>query len=124
MKNLETKKPRMKGKKIKVYGKKTETQIAKKDFESIYNILLDNAIKYSDKTIEIRYDRAKLIIKNDGKTIPKKKLPHIFDRFYQVDKNSEGVGLGLSIAKSLAENNHWKLTAKSENMTEFVLTLK
>ena len=59
---------------------------------------------------------------NDGATISEKDLPHVFERFYQADKSSEGVGLGLSIAKSVAMRNGWDLTATVENkMTKFVL---
>ena len=100
-----------------------KVKINASDFSQIIGILFDNAIKYSDKKISISVNDHSFTITNDGKTINKDNLPHIFDRFYQQDKNSEGVGLGLSIAKSLADKNHWKLTAKSgEKLTTFSLT--
>ena len=100
-----------------------KVKINASDFSQIIGILFDNAIKYSDKKISISVNDHSFTITNDGKTINKDSLPHIFDRFYQQDKNSEGVGLGLSIAKSLADKNHWKLTAKSgEKLTIFSLT--
>lgn len=99
-----------------------KVKINASDFSQIISILFDNAIKYSDKKISISVNDHSFTITNDGKTINKDSLPHIFDRFYQQDKNSEGVGLGLSIAKSLADKNHWKLTAKSgEKLTIFSL---
>ncbi|MDO4526551.1 MAG: HAMP domain-containing sensor histidine kinase [Candidatus Saccharibacteria bacterium] len=91
------------------------------DFEQILSILMDNAIKYSDKAISVKLDEGTLSVANDGVKIPAEKVPHLFDRFYQVDKNSEGVGLGLSIAKSLAERNHFKISVKSGKMTVFTL---
>ncbi len=91
------------------------------DFEQILSILMDNAIKYSDRVISVKLDEGTLSVANDGAKIPAEKIPHLFDRFYQVDKNSEGVGLGLSIAKSLAERNHFKISVKSGKMTVFTL---
>ena len=94
------------------------------DFKKIFNILMDNAIKYCDHIITISLDDKTLSISNDGKTIPKRSLPHIFERFYQADKSSDGVGLGLSIAKSLAERNSWKIIAESKNrQTTFKIVL-
>ena len=115
--------PRMKDikftKSINVSGKR---KIAKADFLQIFNILMDNAIKYSDKKICLSLNDHELVIANDGATISREDLPHIFERFYQTDKSAEGVGLGLAIAKSLAERNNWVLSAEStKNQTEFIL---
>ncbi len=93
----------------------------REDFVQVLSILIDNAIKYSNKKILLDVSEHKVIISNDGAKITEKDLPHLFDRFYQVDKTSDGVGLGLSIAKSLAERNGWKLSAKTGKMSTFVL---
>ncbi|MBR2587104.1 HAMP domain-containing histidine kinase [Candidatus Saccharibacteria bacterium] len=100
-----------------------KVKLNRADFKEIFEILLDNAIKYCDKNIAIELTNKKLTIKNDGKTIPKDKIEHVFDRFYQVDKSSTGSGLGLAIAKSLASRNHWELTAGSTSK-ETVFELK
>ena len=112
-------------------SKKLDTNIASitlknfnaTDFKEILEILLDNAIKYSNKKIKLTLTRDTLSITNDGTTISAENLPHLFERFYQTDKSSEGVGLGLSIAKSLAERNHWTLTATSKSDTTFTLKI-
>ena len=122
-KSLESMKPRMTGvkfeKDIIATGK---IKINAADFTQILGILVDNAIKYSDKHIDLTLDNHELVVANDGAMISEKDLAHIFERFYQADKSAEGVGLGLSIAKSLAERNGWDLSAKSGNdKTEFVL---
>ena len=92
------------------------------DFTQILGILMDNAIKYCDKCIELSLSRHELTIKNDGRYIGTKALPHIFEKFYQADKSTEGVGLGLAIAKNLADRNGWDIVVKSEKgMTEFVV---
>lgn len=94
------------------------------DLVQVFNILLDNAIKYSDKKISVNLVDGELVVKNDGTVISEKDLAHIFDRFYQADKSAEGVGLGLSIAKALADRNNWKISVKStDSETEFAVKL-
>ncbi len=123
--NIEKIKPRLGNKKIKLHGEKTQIKIQRLDFEQVLNILLDNAIKYSDKKIEINLKKNILEIKNDGKMINKNEQDKIFDRFYQSDKTSEGVGLGLSIAKTISERNNWQITASSTKaLTTFKLIFK
>ncbi len=91
------------------------------DLEQILRILLDNAIKYCDTKIRLKVETHTLSVSNDGAKINANELEHVFERFYQTDKSAEGVGLGLSIAKTLAERNGWKLTATSDRVTKFVL---
>ena len=81
--------------------------------QQILLILLDNGIKYS--TINKRIDvlgyldaqYACIVIKDYGMGIPEDELPHIFDRFYRVDKvrsrKQGGSGLCLAIAKRLVQ---------------------
>ncbi|MGO4788349.1 sensor histidine kinase [Paenibacillus sp. 2KB_20] len=74
-------------------------------------ILLDNARKYSDEHIVIQVGRkpAEVYIRviDRGIGIAKDELEHVFDRFYRVDeartRRGEGAGLGLSLAKDIAE---------------------
>jgi len=77
-------------------------------------ILLDNAIKYNrpggQATLSLRVERGQAIltVSDTGMGIAPEHLPHLFERFYRVDKARSremgGVGLGLSIA-------HWIVTA-------------
>ena len=96
---------------------------SKADFTQLLTILIDNAIKYSRHKIWVRYRDGVLSVENDGATIPADALPHLFERFYQGDKSREGVGLGLAIARSLADRNHWQLTVTSDHTTIFSLKL-
>jgi len=79
-------------------------------------ILLDNARKYSESTIqiELKQDETEvysLTVKDYGIGIPKDELERIFERFYRVDQtrtrqtteDKVSVGLGLSLAKEIAE---------------------
>lgn len=108
---------------VKIIGKNHEISLEKSDFENFFDIFFENALKYSENLIEISINENILTIKNDGKKIPPEKLPHIFDRFYQADKSSDGIGLGLSIAKSLAEKNNWKISVASNSETIFKIVL-
>ena len=80
----------------------------------LYN-LMENAIKYS--AAENGFVRAEasvqdgqvvITVTDNGIGIPDEDLPHIFDRFYRVDKMRSrevgGTGLGLSIVKDTIEN--------------------
>ncbi|MBR3131259.1 HAMP domain-containing histidine kinase [Candidatus Saccharibacteria bacterium] len=106
---------KQKGIKLKNNAVSKKIKLNRSDFKEIFEILLDNAIKYCDKSIDITVTSKTLTITNDGTTIPNDKISHVFDRFYQVDKTSSGSGLGLAIADSLAKRNNWQLTAKSNN---------
>lgn len=86
--------------------------------------LIYNAIKYTPKDgrIEISLEQSDnwAIIKviDTGIGIAEEDLPHIFDRFYRVDKarttGAGGVGLGLSICKEIAEAHGGKIEVESE----------
>jgi heavy metal sensor kinase len=75
--------------------------------------LLDNAIKFTPTggAVVVRLRRrdgvARTEIADTGVGIPAEHLPHVFERFYRVDpargREAEGVGLGLSICRSIAE---------------------
>ena len=121
-KQLKSFEPRMKDIKFKKeLNVSDRVKVNANDFSQLLSILMDNAIKYSDNKITLTLEDHVLKVTNDGATISKDALPHVFDRFYQADKNSEGVGLGLSIAKSLADRNHWNLSVKSNSNTTFTL---
>ena len=114
--------PRLKTKKlIRKIDSSLKAKVNLDDFEQILSILIDNAIKYSDSKIIVTLNDHRLKVENDGEKIPSDKIKYIFDRFYQVDKNTDGVGLGLSIAKSLADRNNYKISAKSDNLVSFEL---
>ncbi|MBQ3271229.1 HAMP domain-containing histidine kinase [Candidatus Saccharibacteria bacterium] len=104
-----------------------KVKLNRKAFEQILNIYIDNGIKYAKNTIGINIKKNRITVISDGKPIPEAKLPHLFDRFYQADKTSEGVGLGLAIAKSVAEKNDWKVYAEVEKELKtnlFILEFK
>lgn len=116
-------KARLNGKNLELDLKDNlSTKLVAGDFTQILDILLDNAVKYSSRIIIIKLDNKTLEVLNDGRKIPSDKIDKIFERFYQVDKTAEGSGLGLSIAKATADQNHWELSATSDKkLTTFKL---
>ncbi|PSL26479.1 hypothetical protein B0H99_11914 [Planomicrobium soli] len=95
-----------------------QTDVAK--FKQLLYILLDNAVKYSSDKIEVAVENKEVLviqIRDRGIGIPKKSLPYVFDRFYRVDKarsrETGGFGLGLSLAKQLADRLGAELTIES-----------
>lgn len=89
----------------------------------LFVILLDNAIKYSDKNSEVTLTSGKtdhhieVAVKDTGIGIDEKDIPHIFDRFYRADKSrskTRGYGLGLSIAKKIIETHRGSISVESK----------
>jgi heavy metal sensor kinase len=84
--------------------------------------LVDNAIKFTQSggTVAIRIDqaddRARLVVADTGIGIAAESLPHVFERFYQVDlaRSSGGAGLGLSICRWIALAHGGSVRAVSE----------
>lgn len=106
----------------------------KEDIKHIISILLDNAIKHTEKgnTIIVNVGKekndVKIEIKNQGDPIPQEEQEKIFERFYRVDKSrnraEKRYGLGLSIAKQIVEKYNGSIKAHSQNgFTSFVVKL-
>jgi signal transduction histidine kinase len=85
--------------------------------------LLDNAIKYSesgrvDITVSHAHHRATIVVSDTGPGIPVEGLPHIFERFYRVDKarsrDEGGTGLGLAIARYIVDSHDGSIKIDSE----------
>jgi two-component system phosphate regulon sensor histidine kinase PhoR len=86
--------------------------------------LLDNALRHTpagghiEVGISLAPGLATLYVKDDGPGIPYDALPHIFERFYVVDRSRSrsagGTGLGLAIVKHIVESHGGSVTAESE----------
>jgi len=99
----------------------------------LVSILLDNAIKYGADAAPIALTlrkgekQAVLTVSNTGNPIPPEHLPHLFERFYRADESrgeTSGFGLGLAIAKSIANEHKASLRAESDTAsTRFIFTI-
>ena len=90
----------------------------------LLTILADNAIKYSPEKSSVWLESSltphhvRLSVRDQGAGIEPAALDHVFDRFYRADSSrhketKEGFGLGLSIAKMIADVHHATITLKS-----------
>jgi len=103
--------------------------------ERVLENLIENAIKYTSKgghiNLTIRHDNNQLItlISDSGNGIPEEDIPHIFDRFYRVDKSRDsaqpGTGLGLAITKRILQlhNSAIKVSSQIDIGSEFSFSL-
>jgi signal transduction histidine kinase len=70
--------------------------------------------------------RAVLTVANSGTAIDPAALPHLFERFYRADSahsNTEGSGLGLSLAKAIVESHHGSIKVTSDAATGTIFTV-
>lgn len=91
-------------------------------------IAMSNAIKFSPRggQIEMRLSEHTLTITDHGCGISAEDQKHIFERFYKTlsEENAEGTGLGLPIAKEIAERHKIGLTVTSEEGQGTTVTLE
>ncbi len=94
--------------------------------QQVFDNLITNVFRYApgftELRLEVSYDEAlnciQCAVVDDGPGIPKKDLPHIFERFYRVDKGRSyeggGTGLGLSIMKHIVQQHGGTVGAESD----------
>ncbi|MGL4292956.1 MAG: two-component regulator propeller domain-containing protein [Bacteroidales bacterium] len=103
-------------------------------YAKIFTNLLSNALKYSEKCVFVNIAYAAdqsgtilLEVSNDGLLIPENEKDAIFEPFYRIKETStvSGSGIGLSLARSLAETHGGLLTYQptSDGLNRFVFAL-
>ena len=88
------------------------------------SILLDNAVKYTPQeeggrvSMRIVQEDASVGVEvsDTGIGIPEEQIPHVFERFYRAEeaRSTEGLGLGLSIARQIAEDHGGSIEVRSK----------
>ena len=111
------------------YDKKAYMIVSDKNgFERVIDNLLSNAIKYNKKDgdIIISLENDTLKIQDTGVGIDTQNLFHIFDKYYQENSLSNGIGLGLNIIKAYCDKYkiEIKIDSKKDEGSIFYLNLK
>lgn len=103
--------------------------------EQILNNLLSNALRYTPAggfiemqlAVQPTQDQAVISVHDSGPGIPLESLPYVFDRFYRADRSRSraegGSGLGLSIARQLAQTQGGSLEASNHPEGGAIFTL-
>lgn len=109
------------------------------DAQSLERMILNliaNAVRYTDEGGQVKVicqvlpDTVKIIVQDDGIGIPAESLPHVFQRFYRVDKSRSrelgGFGLGLAIVKAIVDRHRGEIEVASElgKGTSFTVSLR
>lgn len=120
---------------IKYQLENIEALIDKEKFAQVIINILSNAIKYNNGNNAIyikvfkKNNSINISIKDSGIGIPKSEYKNIFERFYRLDKsrgaNEKGVGVGLTIAKSIVNAHGGEIEVYSEinKGSEFIISL-
>ncbi len=100
---------------------------------SVFHNLIDNAIAYSGGTrVRLRLasrdaGRIVLTVADNGSGVPPEHLPHLFERFYRVDKGRSratgGTGLGLSIVKNAVLLHNGTITVDNQASGGLIFTI-
>lgn len=104
------------------------------NIQRLLEILLDNALKYSNPGGHISVNLRKngkgisLSVYNTAEHVSKENISHIFERFYRLDesRNSKtgGYGIGLSIAYAIVQAHKGKITAETEDEKSLKITVQ
>lgn len=103
------------------------------NIQRLLEILLDNALKYSNPGGHISVELKKygkgisLSVYNTAEYVSKESISHIFERFYRLDesRNSKtgGYGIGLSIANAIVQAHKGKITAETKDEKSLKITV-
>lgn len=129
---------RIEDKKIDIRGLDSGRNYVNADMDLIQQViynLTENAVKFVDEGGYISYmfgvsdEKVTVTIRNSGEGLKKNEINKVFDRFYKTDesrgKDKTGVGLGLSIVRSIVKLHNGSVLVRSRQgeYTEFEFTI-
>jgi signal transduction histidine kinase len=97
-------------------------------FGQIFDNLLSNAMKYSERTspVRISLQKAMLYIRDEGIGMDEAQLIKVYERYYQGDTKQEGEGIGLALVKAYCDQEDIRIQIESKKGkgTEVLLGLE
>lgn len=102
----------------------------KAHLSNVLDNLIDNAIKYSNDTVEITIsgNDKEISVADNGIGIQAKSLPYLFNKFYRVPHGNRqdvrGYGIGLYYIKSILDRMGWSIEVKSKEREGTKFTIK
>ncbi|MCL6452769.1 MAG: HAMP domain-containing histidine kinase [Alicyclobacillus sp.] len=99
-----------------------QVQFAPRHLKRVFINILDNACKYGGQSVRVvsACEGSQWIVdvRDNGRGIPQDDLPHVFDRFYRVDKSRQrgagGTGLGLALVQELVTSYGGEVAISSQ----------
>ncbi|WP_109851924.1 response regulator [Aquimarina sp. AU58] len=109
----------------------TITWFDKDIVEKVVVNLVSNAIKYTPNkgsmvcNATVKENELHFVVKNTGKGLTKEEEVKVFERFYQINENKEGIGIGLALVKELVSLHKGTISVESipNEWTVFTVTL-
>jgi signal transduction histidine kinase len=115
---------------LELAGEPIELDCDPERVAQVLRILLDNALVHTPEGTGVRVSAARanghvrLEVSDRGLGIKRQNMPHIFEPFFTSNDEAQGAGLGLAIARELAERMHGELSVRSvPGRTTFSLEL-
>jgi signal transduction histidine kinase len=115
---------------LKLAGEPIELDCDPERVAQVLRILLDNALVHTPEGTGVRVSAARvnghvrLEVSDRGLGIKRQNMPHIFEPFFTSNDEAQGAGLGLAIARELADRMHGELSVRSvPGRTTFSLEL-
>ncbi|HEX5781908.1 MAG TPA: HAMP domain-containing sensor histidine kinase [Solirubrobacteraceae bacterium] len=115
---------------LQLAGEPIELDCDPERVAQVLRILLDNALVHTPEGTGVRVSAARanghvrLEVSDKGLGIKRQNMPHIFEPFFTSNDEAQGAGLGLAIARELAERMHGELSVRSvPGRTTFSLEL-
>ena len=107
-------------------NKKINIQCDQQLMKIVFDNLINNAFKYTNKKIKINYQKGKIIISNDGKKIDNRDLSHIFEPLYKADtsrNDTNSTGMGLAIVKNILDLHHFSCKVEQDEEVHFIIEM-
>lgn len=106
---------------VDITEQKIIRKLNKASLSRIFSNLINNAVKYSDGDLKITLsDTGEIVFANTAKGLSFVQVERLFDRFYTVETARHSTGLGLSIARTLAERMGGNISAEYKDDTLYI----